>query len=179
MIGLRKLVLMAEPTPMTTPHRLAVPGEGWILLFRIAGRFVMAVGVLPLILGLWNIVAIAWFASSAQRAGATVTTIGPPNAGGLRLYYACRYDVNRGTVEVAWYNMQRGKWSISVGKKVPILYQSHNPEQARLEVPQPYFAPGLCVVVGLLFVSGGWLFSRFPTLFKPYAKSPVKGRTRR
>lgn len=164
---------------MTTPNRLAVPGEGWIRLFKIAGRIVMAVGVLPLILGLWNVVAIAWFAASAEPAEATVTAIGPPNAGGLRLYYPCRHDVNRGTVEVSWYNMQRGKWSISVGKRVPILYQSENPEQARLEVPQPYFAPGLCIVVGLLFVGGGWLFSRLPTLFKPYAKSAFKGRTRR
>ena len=170
---------MTESTTMTTPNCLAVPGEAWIRLFRIAGRVVMAVGVLPLILGLWNIVTIAWFAASAERAEATVTAMGPPNAGGLRLYYPCRYDVNQGTVEVAWYNMQRGKWSISVGKKVPILYQSENPKQARLEVPQPYFEPGLCVVVGLLFAGGGWLFSRFPTLFKPSAKSPVKGRIRR
>ena len=179
MIRQRKLVFMTEPATMTTPNRSAVPGEAWIRLFRIAGRVVLAVGVLPLTLGLWNVVAIAWFATSALRAEATVASIGPPNAGGLRLYYPCLYDVNRGTVEVSWYNMQRGNWSISVGRKVPILYQSENPEQARLEVPQPYFAPGLCVVVGLFFVGGGWLFSRFSTLFKPYAKSPAKGRTRR
>lgn len=45
---------------MSTTDRLPIPGEFWIRLFRIAGRVVVAVGLLPILLGLGNIVAIAW-----------------------------------------------------------------------------------------------------------------------
>lgn len=156
---------MTDDNSRTTAQHVAASGVVWIRLFKAAGWLVVGVGCLPLLLGLWNIVAIAAFNATSLGAEATVTSV-PSGYGGLRLYFPCRYDQEQETVAIEHYKQQRGSY-ISVGQRVKILYQPGDPQRARLDLPRPYFWPGFFVVLGLLFVGFGVFFSRLPRLFKP------------
>lgn len=48
----------------------------------------IAVGCLPMMLGIWNIVAIGSFSATAVHAEATVTSVSS-GYGGLRLFFPC------------------------------------------------------------------------------------------
>jgi hypothetical protein len=129
--------MTSENPTLPVSQGSAISGHSWVRLFRAARFLVIAVGCMPLALGLWNIAAIASFNLTATQAEATVTSVSS-SYGGLRQYFPCRYDRERRSVAIEHYAQQRGSY-MSVGQKVKILYQPAHPERARVDIPPPYF----------------------------------------